>query len=56
MEQVLERKVATGYEDIVLYDDYGNRVTNPGLLEAVAEGREILAEYLKRKEKHKIGR
>lgn len=38
----------------MLYDDYGNRVTNPELLESIAEAQEFLADWLKRKEKWKI--
>ena len=56
MEQVLEREVPEEYKDIVLYDDYGNRVTNPELLESIAEAQEFLADWLKSKEKWKIDR
>ena len=53
MEQVLEREVPKEYKDIVLYDDYGKRVTNPEMLEAIAEAQEILADWLRSKEKWK---
>lgn len=45
MTQVLEqeRKVPAGYEDIVLYDDYGNRVTNLDTLKAIREGQKFFA-------------
>lgn len=47
MEQVLEReaKVPAGYEDIVLYDDDGNRVTNLATLEALRESDKIISEW-----------
>ena len=55
MEQVAERAtIPAEYEDIVLYDDYGNRVTNPSMLRSLAEAQEILADWLKGKEKWKI--
>ncbi len=45
MEQILayERKVPAGYEDIVLYDDDGNRVTNLRTLRAIREGQKFFA-------------
>ena len=46
MEQVLEREAPqSSYEDIVLYDDYGNRVTNPAMLRSLAEAMEIAADW-----------
>ena len=47
MEEVLEREavVPAGYEDIVLYDDYGRRVTNLATLQAIRESDEIAAEW-----------
>ena len=49
MEEVLEREavVPAGYEDIVLYDDYGRRVTNLATLQAIRESDEIAAEWLR---------
>ena len=50
MEEVLDREVVpTGYEDIVLYDDYGRRVTNLLTLQAIRESDEIVAEWLSRR-------
>ena len=47
MEEVLEREVVpAGYEDIVLYDDYGKRVTNPVTLRSIAEAQDFLAVWL----------
>ena len=31
------------YRDIILYDDYGNRVTNIATLRAIREGQEFIA-------------
>lgn len=52
MEQVLERKI--DWRNIRVYDEDGSQIKNPGTLRAISEGQEILAEYLKRKEKWKI--
>ena len=51
MEEVLEREatVPAGYEDIVLYDDYGKRVTNLATLRSIAEAQDFLAVWLKMK-------
>ena len=53
MEEVLEREavVPAGYEDIVLYDDDGRRVTNPVTLRSIAEAQDYLAMWLKMKER-----
>ncbi len=54
MEQVLtrEKKVPAGYEDIVLYDDDGNRVTNLETLQSIREGQAIIAEWEARMERY----
>ncbi len=50
MEEVLERdKIPAGYEDIVLYDDYGRRVTNLATLQAIRASDEVAAEWLRRR-------
>ena len=57
MEQLAElMTVPSKYEDIVLYDDYGNRVTNSDTLEAIAEAQEFLSEWLKGREKWNVDR
>ena len=52
MEQVLEPKI--DWRNIRVYDEDGSQIKNPGTLRAIAEGQEILAEYLRRKEKWRI--
>ena len=52
MEQVLERKI--DWRNIRVYDEDGSQIKNPGTLRAIAEGQEILAVWLKRREKWKI--
>ena len=50
MEEVLERgTIPPEYEDIVLYDDYGKRVTNLDTLQAIRESDEIAAEWLRQR-------
>lgn len=55
MEQVLERevKIPTEYEDIILYDDDGNRVTNLATLEALRESDEIIAQWRETRKRSK---
>lgn len=56
MEEVLEREtVPAGYEDIVLYDDDGRRVTNLATLQAIRESDEIAAEWLRRRRAERRG-
>ena len=40
------------YRDIILYDDYGNRVTNIATLRAIREGQEFIAMLKKFDEDH----
>lgn len=56
MEQVAEHTEGTkiDWRNIRIYDDDGSQIRNPRTLRAIAEGQEILAEWLKRKEKWKI--
>ena len=56
MEQVLEREAGhkIDWRNIRVYDEDGSQIKNPGTLRAIAEGQEILAEWLRRKEKWKI--
>ena len=54
MEEVAEREtVPAGYEDIVLYDDDGRRVTNPVTLRAFAESVEIIRAWRESRKKVK---
>ena len=52
MEQVSEPKI--DWRNIRVYDEDGSQIRNPRTLRAIAEGQEILAEYLRRKEKWRI--
>lgn len=52
MEQVSAPKI--DWRNIRIYDEDGSQIRNPRTLRAIAEGQEILAEWLKRKEKWKI--
>lgn len=52
MEQVLEHKI--DWRNIRVYDEDGSQIKKHGTLRAIAEGQEILAEYLRRKKKWKI--
>lgn len=55
MEQVLEREtVPAGYEDIVLYNDEGNRVTNIDTLRAIRESDEITSEWIAHKRRWNV--
>ena len=54
MEQVLEREAKTeerkiyDWRDIEMYYDDGRRITNPDILQSIAEGQKIIAEWERR--------
>ncbi len=51
MEQVAA--TAIDWRNIRVYDEDGSQIKNPRTLRAIAEGQEILADWLRRKEKWK---
>ena len=54
MEEVLERgTIPPEYEDIVLYDDNGKRVTKLSTLRSIAEAQRIVADWVSFMEDHR---
>ncbi|MBQ7543533.1 MAG: hypothetical protein IJT02_01165 [Synergistaceae bacterium] len=54
MEAVLEREAAAtkvDWRDIEMYYDDGRRITNPDILQSIAEGQELIAEWDRRIER-----
>ena len=47
-----KKQVPEGYKDIVVYDDFGHRVTNVRTLRSIMEGQRIIAEWEARMDRY----